>query len=119
MISELVAESELLDRSKPFGAQVGEDMFCPPQTICAGFNAQSDSLGSAYELLFNVLRHQPAFFDFEIAALKAREIDVSAGQCDACCLLVLLEPVGIDAIDLFEIVIEPARIEGCVSKHFR
>jgi hypothetical protein len=93
----VVRFAQLLDGDQPFRAQIGEHVLNAPKTVRPWFDAQADAPGGGDKLIFNILRHQPAFFDFKIALLKAGEVHVPARQCDARRLFVFAELVGIDA----------------------
>ena len=68
-------------------------------------------------MLLDVARHQPAFLGLDVRLLEAGEIHVGPGQRNAGGLLVLLEPGRVDAVDLVEVIVEPARVEGRFAEH--
>jgi hypothetical protein len=94
-------------------------MLDAPEAIRARLDSQADSLSSSDELVLDVLRHQPALFNFQIPLLKAGEIDMSPSQGDARRPFIFAELVRINPVELVEIVFEPPGIDGGVAEHLR
>jgi hypothetical protein len=76
------------DGVQPFGAQVGEDVFHPPEAVGAWFDLESDFHGGLDELILNLPRQEAAFLGLHVGFLEAGEVHVGAGERDAGRLLV-------------------------------
>ncbi|HBB17978.1 MAG TPA: hypothetical protein DCZ97_13600 [Syntrophus sp. (in: bacteria)] len=108
---------DLLDGTKTFRTQICQNMFDAPKPIGPRFDPETHFPGGCNELRFDISRHEPTFFDFEIAALESAEVHVTARESDARSFLIFFELGWIDAINLIEVFFKSFRIVGRVSEH--
>ena len=104
---------------QPVRAQVRWNVLDAPQPVGSRLDAKAHLPGRGHELGFDVPRHQAPLFDLQVARLETCEIHVGPGQGDPCGALVFLEPLGVDAFNLVEVLVETPRIVRRLTQHLR
>ena len=109
--------SQTLDRVQALGAEVGQHVLDPPETICTCFHTQPQLTGSGDEEGFDIAGHEPPLLDLKVPPLEAAEVDMRACQRDAGGLFVLRELVRVHAVDLIDVLIQAPRVVRGFAQH--
>ncbi len=115
-----VGLAQPLDALQPLGTQVGQHVFDTPQAVGPRLDRAARSAwptATNCSSTYLGISRRSSISRFRL--LESGEVHVAAGQGDAGRLLVLAQLVRVDPVDLVEVVVEPARIDGRFAEHFR